>query len=107
MPRHPLQPITVDGDGVAWFKENAIVRYLLDHGGIGLNQLAELSFSQEDREQFMQLIGYNVHGFHELSFVSDETALAASETATKLGATRVGCRTTDCPLHTGVTREDT
>jgi len=30
-------------------------------------------FSQEDREQFAQLIGYSLSGFGELSYVSDET----------------------------------
>ena len=56
---NPIQPIITDEHGVTRFKENAIVRYLLDRGGINLNDLAILSFSQDDQEQFAQLIGYS------------------------------------------------
>lgn len=75
--RHPLQPIQTDEHGTERFKANAIVCYLLDNGGIDMNQLAVLRFSQEDREQFAQLIGYSLSGFAELSYVSDETYRAA------------------------------
>jgi len=64
----PIQPI-IDGR----FKENKIVRHLLDHGGIDLNKIAMLNFPQEDTEQFAQLIGYSVGGFGSLSYVTDET----------------------------------
>jgi hypothetical protein len=75
---HPLQPLITDNQGVVRFKENAIVRYLLDYNGnpgtkIDLNTLATLPFTQEDREQFAQLIGYSLNGFSELSYVSRET----------------------------------
>jgi hypothetical protein len=75
--KHPIQPLAKDKDGVVRFKPNAIVQHLLDKGGIDLNQLAVLEFSQEDREQFAQLIGYSLRGFGELSYVSDETYTAA------------------------------
>ena len=71
--RHPIQPTETDQQGVLRFKENSIVRYLLDNGGIDLNRLATIDFSQDDREQFAQLIGYSVSGFSELSYVSDDT----------------------------------
>ncbi|MNR31726.1 hypothetical protein D3C85_1492550 [compost metagenome] len=61
------------------FKENAIVRHLLDNGGIDLNQLARLDFSREDREQFAQLIGYSLSGFGELGYVRDTTYAAAQQ----------------------------
>lgn len=76
-PKNPIQPIVTDSNGVLRFKENAIVRYLLDQGGIDLNQLAILEFSRDDRVQFAQLIGYSLSGFGMLSYVDDETYNAA------------------------------
>ena len=68
-PRHPRQPERVDGQGIVRFKANAIVQHLLDHGGIDMNQLAMLNFSDEDRCQFAQLVGYSVSGYDDLSYV--------------------------------------
>jgi hypothetical protein len=65
------QPLVVK-DGVVRFQENAIVRYLLDHGGIDLNRIAMLDFNNADRAQFAQLIGYSLSGYSEFDFVSDE-----------------------------------
>ena len=78
--KHPTQPLYKDKHGTVRFKQNAIVNYLLDNGGIDLNDLAVIDFSQEDQEQFAQLIGYSLCGFSELSYVSD----AAYETADKM-----------------------
>jgi len=78
--KHPIQPISKDTHGVYRFKSNSIVRFLLDEGPFDLNQLAIKDFSQEDREQFAQLIGYSLSGFGELSYVSDESY----ETAEKM-----------------------
>lgn len=77
MPKHPLQPLISDEHGVLRFKRNEIVRFLLDNGGIDLNSLSLRHFTQEDREQFAQLIGYSLVGFGELSYVSDDTYNAA------------------------------
>ena len=74
---HPIQPLGIAEDGVLRFKQNAIVRHLLDKGGIDLNQIACLDFSREDREQFAQLIGYSHSGAHDLSYVSSEVLAAA------------------------------
>jgi hypothetical protein len=71
--RHPVQPLVYDDNNIIRFKENAIVRYLLDAGPFDMNHLAVMSFSGEDREQFAQLIGYSLNGFEELSYVSNET----------------------------------
>lgn len=71
--KHPVQPLDLDEHGVLRFKANAIVRFLLDAGPFDMNKLAMMNFSQEDREQFAQLIGYSLSGFGELSYVSDET----------------------------------
>ena len=76
MPKHPIQPLEMVGE-VLRFKHNMIVRHLLDHGGINLNQLARLGFSQEDHEQFSQLIGYSHSGSGDLGYMSDETYSAA------------------------------
>lgn len=80
---HPMQPI-ITVDGVARFKENAIVRYLLDAGTIDLNQLAALPFSNEDRNQFAQLIGYSVGGFGDLPYADPKIVKKADKKAEKL-----------------------
>jgi len=69
-PSHPIQPL-VNVDGVIRFKENKIVTYLLDNGGLDMNDIASSDFSNEDREQFAQLIGYSHSGASELHYVSD------------------------------------
>lgn len=81
-PKHPMQPLVEDGKGVLRFKENAIVRYLLDQGRITMNDLAALDFPVEDREQFAQLIGYSLGGYSSLSYVRGETVAAAARMAT-------------------------
>lgn len=72
-PEHPIQPLVKDVHGTVRFKANAIVRHLLDAGSIDLNRIACMEFSQNDREQFAQLIGYSLGGFSELSYVRDTT----------------------------------
>lgn len=91
----PMQPVVRDESGVLRFRANAIVRHLLDHGGI------DLDFSQEDREQFAQLIGYSISGYHELSYVSDESAAQASALARGIALSAGGCRDAGCPVHGG------
>jgi hypothetical protein len=77
--RAPMQPLVIDQVGTVRFKENAVVRYLLDNGGVDMNQLCTLDFSDEDRSQFAQLIGYSVSGYGELSYVSDESYERAAD----------------------------
>lgn len=98
--KHPMQPVEMV-DKVLRFKENAIVRHLLDNGGIDLNKIARLNFTDEDREQFAQLIGYSVSGYHELSYVSDESAAKASALANEILPGSGGCRDDGCPIHGG------
>ena len=78
---HPMQPIEPDTDGVDRFRANAIVRAFLDEatkaGILDLNKIACMDFSDEDRRQFAQLIGYSVGGYGELSYVSDPDYAAA------------------------------
>ena len=73
MSKHPVQPLETDSNGVLRFKSNKIVRFLLDAGTYDLNKLAIMDFSDNDWEQFAQLIGYSLSGFSELPYVSDET----------------------------------
>jgi len=82
--RHPIQPIEKDKNGTLRFKENAIVRHILDNGGVDLNQLAGIEFSDEDRQQFAQLIGYSLCGFGDLSYVNN-SAYNAADNMYKLG----------------------
>ena len=81
--KHPIQPIE-NKDGVLRFKENAIVRHLLDYGqkhGCGLNELACMDFSNEDHMQLAQLIGYSLRGYGELGYVDDDNYGAAKNMA--------------------------
>ena len=64
-----FQPIIADPTGDHRFKKNAIVRFLLDNGGFDLNALAYMEFTDADRAQFAQLIGYSVNGYGELNYV--------------------------------------
>ena len=83
--KHPMQKLYRDQTGVIRFRENAIVRYLLDtHGLANMNTLALIPFTKADREQFAQLIGYSVSGFGDLSYVRDETYNRAAEIAAAL-----------------------
>lgn len=50
-----------DKVGKPIFKKNAIVEYLLDNGGISMNDIARKHFTDDDRQQFAQLIGYSVN----------------------------------------------
>jgi hypothetical protein len=74
-----MQPLLKDENGTIRFKANAIVRFLLDAGPFDLTKLDVIPFTQEDREQFAQLIGYSLGGFSELSYVSDKTYKRANK----------------------------
>jgi hypothetical protein len=71
--RFPIQPLYKDEGGVLRFKPNRIVRALLDSSVLDMSKLAMMDFTNEERGQFAQLIGYSLSGFAELSYVSDET----------------------------------
>jgi len=86
MTAHPMQPLELDDHGILRFKQNAIVRFLLDAGVFDMNMLALMPFSDEDRVQFAQLIGYSHGGFCDLSYVSDETLELADKAYEELYA---------------------
>lgn len=93
-PPHPMQPVVVDEHGVHRFKENAIVRYMLDEGTranhFSLNTIARRPFSREDHEQLAQLIGYSVSGACDLSYMSDAVCNAALAESNRLVLSRDG-----------------
>ena len=64
---HPDQPIVVV-DGIARFKHNAIIKWIIESNRTNMNELAVLNFTNADRAQFAQLIGYSVSGFGDLSY---------------------------------------
>lgn len=86
VPLHPQQPLALDANGVLRFRENAIVRFFMEahreahsvgnHGG--MNAIACMDFTPEDRMQFAQLIGYSLSGYGDLSYVSNLSYESAS-----------------------------
>ncbi len=71
MTEHPVQHLEYDDQGVLRFRQNAIVRFLLDAGPYDMNALFLMPFSDVDRRQFAQLIGYSLDGYAELSYVEN------------------------------------
>lgn len=84
-PVHPIQPLYLTQDGVIRFKENGIVRKLLDFGhskGYGLNEIVrDPDTTREDLVQLYQLMGYSLSGYGELQAVTDADYNAASAMA--------------------------
>ena len=81
--KNPIQPLENDASGVLRFKSNRIVEHLLDtHPTCDMNKLATLEFSDDDRQQFAQLIGYSLDGYGSLAgYVSDEAYAPAAPLA--------------------------
>lgn len=80
---HPLQPLHVV-NGVLRFKENAIVRKMLEittAHGFGPNEIVEAvsegKFPEEDRLQLNMLIGYSHSGIPNMPDLKWEAALNA------------------------------
>ena len=86
--KQPTQPIVWAKDGIIRFKENPLVRTVLDAATDGrrmsMNDLALMEFSREDREQFAQLIGYSVSGFGELSYCRPRVVAEADAIADRM-----------------------
>jgi len=75
---HVQQEIVVV-DGIKRFRENKLISRLVEEAGIdrltGLNYVATLDASREDRSQLAQLIGHSVDDYQSLSYslpVEDE-----------------------------------
>ncbi len=98
----PMQPVILDRNGHPRFRANKIVDHVVLHAGefvirqgapdlIGRLDLTKLGWwcdetdvPQEDQEQFAQLMGYSVSGYHELSYVSEASCARATEKAREL-----------------------
>lgn len=84
LPPNPMQPFIKDAHGRTRFKANAIVDKLYEFAkqhGYGMNEIACDEFSNDDRMQFAQLIGYSLGGYGELSYVTDDAYKAAQMAA--------------------------
>ncbi len=77
MSSHPIQPLEIDAHGTLRFKANDIIRQLVDTGVISMNNIAMLDVSEDDRNQFAQLVGYSLSGYGSLSYANDLTYEAA------------------------------
>jgi hypothetical protein len=64
---NPIQPL-VTVNGIERFKANTLVSWLLDNGSKTMNDLARVECSDDDRQQFAQLIGYSLFGYCDLSY---------------------------------------
>ena len=91
--KNPTQPIVIAEDKVIRFKENKIIRKLLDeatYSGYGLNGIAcdfDIEIGEKDNEdyiQLMQLIGYSVSGYGDLGCVKYKDACKFDNKAKKL-----------------------
>lgn len=71
--KHPDQPLIISEDKTIRFKENSIVRFLVNNYPNSLNAISMMNFSKEDYQQIMQLIGYSINGYCELSSVSEKS----------------------------------
>ena len=101
--KHPIQPLVKDRHGVLRFKVNAIVARLSDFAhehGYGFNEILCDGYSDEDQEQFAQLIGYSLSGYGDLSFISDEAVWAVMESIEPVVEKyQYYYRNTECPAH--------
>lgn len=84
LPAHPMQPIVLASDGVIRFRRNEIVRWLVDTKRLDLNDLARLDFSDDDQMQLMQLLGYSVSGYGDLSCASKKSVRKADRIAERV-----------------------
>lgn len=85
-PKHPMQPIVLDGYGLVRFSQNEIVNALLDHSakhGCGLNDIMERSYDVQDRMQFLQLLGITVGTYGDMG-VDKKSYRKASRKVEKL-----------------------
>ena len=87
--KHPMQPLEQDKDGIIRFKENRLIRFLLDsHPNQNLNSLSirdqQGECNKGDYTQLMQLIGYSVSGYGGLSTSPKKIVRKADKLADKM-----------------------
>jgi hypothetical protein len=79
-----MQEIILADDNCVRFRRNAIVEFLLRAGPFDMNMLALMPWSDEDRMQLAQLIGYSVSGFGDLPYADRAVVAAVDEIAAKI-----------------------
>lgn len=82
--RQPMQPVVKAADGSIRFKQNQIVNDMLElcsKHGLDLNEIAMRDYEKDDRSQLMQLIGYSVSGYGNLSCSRAKHVMRADEKA--------------------------
>lgn len=82
-PKHPRQPLVIV-NGIVRFKGNAIVMRLFHENKIDLNEISRWDVSEEDIEQFWQLLGYSTAGYGELSIIRPEVIASVDAEAEAL-----------------------
>ncbi len=82
---NPMQPVVLI-NGIPRFKENRIVSWMLEElnrRGVDLNYAASIFRTQgegkDDYQQLMQLIGYSVSGYGDLSCCDEDVCARADE----------------------------
>jgi hypothetical protein len=70
-PKHPMQPVVLSEDGRAYFVPNEILVWMLAHGRINFDEIAQQGFSDEDRMQLAQLLGFAVSRYTQLTYVTE------------------------------------
>jgi len=86
--KHPMQPVEIAKDGVIRFKQNKLVRFLVDQYGLNQLHMRCSEATEEDWNQLAQLIGYSVSGFGDLSYADPEIVAKADEIADRLAIPR-------------------
>jgi hypothetical protein len=92
--QHPIQPICRDADGVVRFHANGIVRRLFKKKIVELatiaNWVAQGHVTQDDADQWYQLMGYSVGGYSELAGSGAVSEAAADRAeATEISFTKL------------------
>ncbi|MNW03269.1 hypothetical protein D3C71_1991770 [compost metagenome] len=85
--RQPMQPVVMADDQTVRFKRNQIIcdmQELCAKHGLDLNEIACRDYSKDDRSQLMQLIGYSVSGYGNLSCSRAKHVMRADEKADKI-----------------------
>lgn len=92
-PKHPIQPIVMARDKVVRFHENRIVSWMLkmlELRGVNLNAIAatfdRTGKDRDDYQQLMQLIGYSVSGYGDLSCADRRVLSIADDVASRLAS---------------------
>ncbi|MNQ60672.1 hypothetical protein D3C85_749590 [compost metagenome] len=107
--RHPMQPVEMTEDHVVRFKRNQIIcdmQELCARSGLDLNEIAIRDYSKDDRSQLMQLIGYSVSGYGNLSCARAKHVMRADQKADGLGVAHNSAPQIDEPQNVAPTEWD-